>query len=101
MVWQAPCDPKNLRTPTPWRIPARHPTERTLPVRHFDATSAECLVFTYKEGLLSALAHDLEIRVPGFEVDVDDATLAVRARADPPRCRWSPPSATAPTSRAR
>ncbi len=49
---------------------------------HFDAASAECLVFTYKEGLLSAIAHDLEIRVQRFDVDVDDATLAVRARFD-------------------
>jgi polyisoprenoid-binding protein YceI len=51
-------------------------------VPHFDATSAECLVFTYKEGLLSAVAHDLEIRVQRLDVDVDDATLAVRARFD-------------------
>lgn len=49
---------------------------------HFDASSAECLVFTYKDGLLSAVAHDLEIRVERFDVDIDDATLAVRARFD-------------------
>jgi polyisoprenoid-binding protein YceI len=51
-------------------------------VPHFDATTADCLVLTYKEGLLSAVAHDLQIRVERFEVDVDDATLAVRARLD-------------------
>ena len=33
---------------------------------HYDATTAECLVLTYKEGLLSAVAHDLEIRVARF-----------------------------------
>jgi polyisoprenoid-binding protein YceI len=51
-------------------------------VPHFDASSAECLVLTYKEGLLSAVAHDLEIRVTGFEVDVDADPLAVRATFD-------------------
>jgi len=51
-------------------------------VSHFDASSAECLVLTYKEGLLSAIAHDLEIRVSRFEVDVDPETLAVQARFD-------------------
>ncbi len=49
---------------------------------HFDQNSAECLVLTYKEGLLSAVAHDLQIRVGRFEVDVDDATFAVAARFD-------------------
>jgi hypothetical protein len=53
---------------------------RTVP--HFDSASAECLVFTYKEGLLSAIAHDLEIRAERFDLDIDDATLAVRARFD-------------------
>ena len=47
---------------------------------HFDATSAECLVLTFKEGLLSAIAHDLQIRVTRFSIDVDDATRAITAR---------------------
>jgi polyisoprenoid-binding protein YceI len=51
-------------------------------VPHFDATSAECLVLTYKEGLLSAVAHDLEIRVTRFDVDVEASPLSVRARFD-------------------
>jgi polyisoprenoid-binding protein YceI len=51
-------------------------------VPHFDATSAECLVFTYKEGLLSAVAHDLEIRVTSFDMDVETSPLSVRARFD-------------------
>jgi polyisoprenoid-binding protein YceI len=48
---------------------------------HYDAASAECLVFTFKEGLLSAIAHDLRIRVTRFDVDVE-GTSAVRARFD-------------------
>jgi len=48
---------------------------------HFDAASAECLVLTFKEGLLSVIAHDLKIRVTSFEVDVED-TSSVRARFD-------------------
>jgi YceI-like domain len=51
-------------------------------VPHFDASNAECLVLTYKEGLLSAIAHDLEIRVERFDLDIDEAPLAVRARFD-------------------
>jgi hypothetical protein len=54
---------------------------------HLDASNAECLVFTYKEGLLSAVAHDLEIRVERFDLDVDDASLAVKARFDPTSLR--------------
>jgi hypothetical protein len=49
---------------------------------HLDASSAECIVSTFKEGVLSALAHDLRIRVERFEVEVDDATLAVKASFD-------------------
>ncbi len=38
----------------------------------YDASNAECRVFTFKEGLLSAVAHDLEIDVERFEVEVAD-----------------------------
>jgi polyisoprenoid-binding protein YceI len=51
-------------------------------VPHLDQSAAECLVFTYKEGLLSAVAHDLEIRVTRFELDVDEAAPSVTARFD-------------------
>jgi hypothetical protein len=51
-------------------------------VAHFDATSAECLVFTFKEGLLAAVAHDLKIRVAKFVIDVDERTRQVAARFD-------------------
>lgn len=45
-----------------------------------DAASAECLVLTSKEGLLSAIAHDLEIRVTSFVIDVDDDAWRLAAR---------------------
>ena len=35
-----------------------------------DPATIECLVFTFKEGLLSPLAHDLAIRVDGLDVAV-------------------------------
>lgn len=34
----------------------------------FDSNSAECSVFTFKEGLLSAVAHDLKLAVGRFTV---------------------------------
>jgi hypothetical protein len=46
----------------------------------FDETSAECLVFTYREGLLSAIAHDLQIRVTRFVIEADEVGRAVDAR---------------------
>lgn len=48
----------------------------------FDASSAECLVFTCKEGLLSAVAHDLKLRVNKFVITVDEQTRAIEARFD-------------------
>lgn len=49
----------------------------------YDSSSAECAVLTFKEGLLSAIAHDLFIHVTKFEIDVDDRTHAIDARFDP------------------
>jgi hypothetical protein len=46
----------------------------------YDQNQAECLVFTFKDGLLSKMAHDLKIQVTRFEVNVADA--AVRAEFD-------------------
>jgi hypothetical protein len=51
-------------------------------VLHFDASTAECLVFTYKEGLLAAVAHDLKIRVTAFTISADEATRHIEARFD-------------------
>ena len=47
-----------------------------------DPSTANCLVFTYKEGLLSAVAHDLQLRVERFAITVDDAAWRVDARFD-------------------
>lgn len=48
----------------------------------FDQDSAQCLVFTYKEGLLSSVAHDLKIRVSRFTIEVDDESHEVTATFD-------------------
>ena len=47
----------------------------------YDASSAEILVFTFKEGLLSAVAHDLKLRATRFtlEIDGDSARLELEA----------------------
>ncbi len=37
-------------------------------------------MLTFKEGLLSAVAHDLELRVTRFTLEVDDESRAVQAR---------------------
>jgi hypothetical protein len=37
----------------------------------YDASSAEVFVFTFKEGLLSAVAHDLKLKVTSFSIDVE------------------------------
>lgn len=43
----------------------------------FDASRGECSVFTFKDGLLSKIAHDLRVKVERFEVKVDgDQVLA-------------------------
>lgn len=48
----------------------------------YDQNNAECLVFTFKEGLLSPVAHDLRLRVTRFNVTVDDARAQVSATFD-------------------
>ena len=49
----------------------------------YDARDADCRVFTYKDGLLSAVAHDLELRVGSFEIEVSDDRARITARFDP------------------
>ena len=51
-------------------------------MRAFDQDSAECIVFTFKEGLLSAVAHDLKIKVTRFAIDVDERKRTVEGRFD-------------------
>jgi hypothetical protein len=41
-----------------------------------DENSAEVLVFTFKEGLLSAMAHDLKLKVGHFSIELDGQALA-------------------------
>ena len=43
--------------------------------------------FTFMEGLLSAIAHDLEIRVERFRIEWDDAGSKVTATFDPKSLR--------------
>lgn len=49
----------------------------------YDETRAECWVYTFKEGLLSKVAHDLRLRVARFCVELDDEKTHVSARFDP------------------
>lgn len=46
-----------------------------------DADQVQCHVFTYKEGMLSALAHDLELRVTRLHLEISEHN-AVSARFD-------------------
>lgn len=48
----------------------------------YDQNQAECFVFTFKEGLLSPMAHDLRIKVTNFSIEVDDAKSSVVASFD-------------------
>ncbi len=54
-------------------------------MRRFDQSSASCQVFTYKEGMLSPLAHDLRISVTSFFIEFERDFI--RARFDPDSLR--------------
>jgi len=45
----------------------------------YDASSAEVLLFSFKDGLLAKLAHDLKLRVDEFSIDVADDLSSVKA----------------------
>ena len=47
-----------------------------------DQSTAEVRVFTFKEGLLSAIAHDLELAVERFTLTWDDAHTKITATFD-------------------
>ncbi len=51
----------------------------------FDASTAECLVFTKKAGLLAGVGHDLKLRVERFEVVIQPD--GIRGRFDPASLR--------------
>lgn len=47
----------------------------------YDAAAVKVVIFTFKEGLFSAVAHDLKLEITRLTVDVDGAS--VRAEFDP------------------
>ena len=49
----------------------------------FDAYNSECLLFSFKDGLLARLAHDLKLKVERFSIEVDDTTHQIKATFDP------------------
>jgi polyisoprenoid-binding protein YceI len=49
----------------------------------FDAYNSQCLVFSFKDGLLARLAHDLKLQVERFSIEVDDTTHEIKATFDP------------------
>jgi YceI-like domain len=48
----------------------------------FDEGSAECRVFTYKDGLLSPFGHDLTLGVGRFTIEVNGAEVDASFEAD-------------------
>lgn len=46
----------------------------------FDQTDSECVVYVYREGIASAVGHDVAIEATDFEVKVDEAMESVEAR---------------------
>jgi polyisoprenoid-binding protein YceI len=49
----------------------------------YDAYNSECLIFSFKDGLLARLAHDLKLQVERFSIEVDDATHQIQGTFDP------------------
>lgn len=48
----------------------------------YDANTAQCWVYSYKEGLLSRIAHDLKHRVSRFSLQVDELRRVIEAEVD-------------------
>lgn len=48
----------------------------------FDASTAQCLIYSFKDGLLSKIAHDLKHRATRFSIQVDEQRRAVQASID-------------------
>jgi polyisoprenoid-binding protein YceI len=53
----------------------------------YNPSNAEVLIFTFKDGLLSKVAHDLKLSVTRFSVDVDPSAPAIKAEFDPSSLR--------------
>lgn len=47
----------------------------------YDASSAEILVFTFKEGLLAAVAHDLKLKATKFTLELDGTSARLELDA--------------------
>jgi hypothetical protein len=48
----------------------------------YDSTTAQCLVYSFKDGLLSKIAHDLKHRVTRFKLAVDEQARSIHAEID-------------------
>ena len=49
---------------------------------NYNANTAQCLVYSYKEGLLSKIAHDLKHQVTRFNLRIDPQRASVEAELD-------------------
>ncbi len=49
----------------------------------YDAYNSQCLLFSFKDGLLARLAHDLKLQVERFSIEVDETTHQIKATFDP------------------
>ena len=57
----------------------------------YDSRNADCFVFTFKEGLLSPVAHDLRLQVTNFSLEVDAVGGSVVASFDTSSLRVDTP----------
>jgi hypothetical protein len=57
----------------------------------YDERTSDCWVFTFKEGLLSPVAHDLRLRVTKFSLEVAGASSAIIASFDTSSLRVDTP----------
>src|SRR5579871_3379738 len=64
------------------RGPIPHPSPREKSRIEHQPPRASCRVFTFKEGMLSALAHDLELEVTRFTLTVAEDRSRVEAWFD-------------------
>ncbi|MDH3484143.1 MAG: YceI family protein [Myxococcales bacterium] len=49
----------------------------------YDAYNSECLVFSFKDGLLARIAHDLKMQVERFSIELDEESRKIQATFDP------------------
>jgi hypothetical protein len=51
-------------------------------MERYDAETAEVLIFTLKDGLFSAVAHDLKLKVTRFRIELDETSVRAEFDAD-------------------